>query len=319
MSWGPGAFAEPGAPGAAPRHHARHLAAPTWPRSTAAGAWSPTTDGRQLTYRAGGQAGRAVGPAASPPRRQPGDRVVINTANDYELFLLCLAASRAGCIPVPINPQMRADEVAHVVADAEAALVVRTVHQVDRSEPLTEAVPVGADDVAALFYTSGTTGRPKGAELTHRALVGRPPPACCGRPPCTATRPSFSLPIAHIMGFAVLVGTGLRRRARLRDAAVPAGRGARRHRAPSSHDLRRRAGDVPDAARGRSRAPRPHVGAGVGLGRRRHAGRAGPPVQEDGRDRDAADRSDPSARPPSSRATAWSRSAEAWRPRSRRR
>jgi long-chain acyl-CoA synthetase len=162
-------------------------------------------EGRQLTYR---QAAKRVNRWAGGigAKASVGDRIVINTANHYELFLLCLAASRAGCIPVPINPQMRAEEVAGVVADADATLVVRSVHQVDRADPLAEAVPARAGDVAALFYTSGTTGRPKGAELTHRALVGPATTGVLWSPALHRDEAVFSLPIAHIMGFAVLVG-----------------------------------------------------------------------------------------------------------------
>ena len=50
----------------------------------------------------------------------PGDRVVLATANGYDQFLLCLAASRAGNIAVPVNPQMRPEEVEHVVRDSAA-------------------------------------------------------------------------------------------------------------------------------------------------------------------------------------------------------
>ena len=50
-------------------------------------------------------------------KTQPGDRVVIATPNGYEQLLLCFAASRAGTIPVPINAQMRPDEVRHVMED----------------------------------------------------------------------------------------------------------------------------------------------------------------------------------------------------------
>ncbi len=162
-------------------------------------------DGHQLTYR---QAAKRVARWAGGIQRlaDPGDRVVINTTNHYELFLLCLAASRAGCIPVPINPQMRADEVAHVVADAEARAIVRSVHQVDLGDPVTESVPVGPDAVAALFYTSGTTGRPKGAELTHQGLIGQATAGALWAPALHRDEAVFSLPIAHIMGFTVLVG-----------------------------------------------------------------------------------------------------------------
>ncbi len=161
--------------------------------------------GRQLTYK---QASKRVNRWAGGIRAKaaPGERVVINTTNHYELFLLCLAASRAGCIPVPINPQMRPDEVAHVVDDAGASLIIRSVHQVDHDDPLLEAVPAESDAVAALFYTSGTTGEPKGAELTHRALIGQTTAAVLWTPSLHRDEAVFSLPIAHIMGFAVLVG-----------------------------------------------------------------------------------------------------------------
>ena len=129
-------------------------------------------DGRTLTYRqAAKRVARWAGGIAEAT--EPGDRVVLHTPNTYELFLLVLATARAGRIAVPINPQMRRDEVTHVMRDCGAPLVVTSVHQVDGADPITQAAPADPADVAALFYTSGTTGKPKGAELTHRALVGQ--------------------------------------------------------------------------------------------------------------------------------------------------
>jgi acyl-coenzyme A synthetase/AMP-(fatty) acid ligase len=161
--------------------------------------------GTQLTYR---QAAKRVNrwAAGIQAKTQPGDRVVINTTNHYEQFLLCLAASRAGCIPAPVNAQMRADEVTHVVSDAGAALVVRSVHQVDHPQATVEPVAASPDEVAALFYTSGTTGTPKGAELTHRGLIGQATAGTLWSPALHRDEAVFSLPIAHIMGFTVLVG-----------------------------------------------------------------------------------------------------------------
>ena len=80
------------------------------------------------------QAAKRVGRWAGGIAEQcaPGDRVVIATPNGYEQFLLCLAASRAGAIPVPINPQMRPEEVAHVRRDCDAALLVHSPAEVDR-------------------------------------------------------------------------------------------------------------------------------------------------------------------------------------------
>jgi acyl-CoA synthetase (AMP-forming)/AMP-acid ligase II len=135
----------------------------------------------------------------------PGDRVVVATPNAYEMFLLTLAASRAGAIPVPINDRMRPDEIAHVVRDSGATLIVRSATEVDGFEPLRDAVPAQPDDIAALFYTSGTTGKPKGAELTHRALVGNVAAAAMWPARLHRDEALFALPIAHIMGFVVLM------------------------------------------------------------------------------------------------------------------
>jgi acyl-CoA synthetase (AMP-forming)/AMP-acid ligase II len=135
-----------------------------------------------------------------------GDRVLIATPNAYEMFLLTLAASRAGAIPVPINDRMRSEEIAHVVRDSGATLIVRSATEVDGHEPLLDAVPAAVTDIAALFYTSGTTGQPKGAELTHRALVGNISAAAAWPTRLHRDEAVFGLPIAHIMGFIVLMG-----------------------------------------------------------------------------------------------------------------
>ncbi len=159
-----------------------------------------------LTYRdAADRVDRWAGALAA--EIEPGDRVVLATPNGYDQFLLCLAVSRAGGIAVPVNPQMRPDEVDHVVADAGADVVVRTADELEGAEPLGRAVPAAPGDVAALFYTSGTTGRPKGVELTHRGLLGGlTRGALVGHVPLRRDEAVVALPVAHIMGFAVLLG-----------------------------------------------------------------------------------------------------------------
>ena len=135
----------------------------------------------------------------------PGERVVVAVPNGYRFLLLCLAASRAGCVAVPVNPQMTRAEIDHVVGDCQAALVIRTEADLPRRRGLPPARPVQPSDVAALLYTSGTTGRPKGVQLTHRALVGTL--RGVGLPRWVrADEAVLGLPAAHIYGLIAYLG-----------------------------------------------------------------------------------------------------------------
>src|SRR5690606_25432806 len=85
--------------------------------------------GLDLTYpQAAKRVRRWAGGIAA--RTSPGDVVVIATRNGYEQLLLCFAAARAGTLPAPVNDQMRKDEVAHVVKDSGATLVIRSAAEV---------------------------------------------------------------------------------------------------------------------------------------------------------------------------------------------
>ena len=130
----------------------------------------------------------------------PGERVVVAVPNGYRFLLLCLAVSRAGCVAVPVNPEMTESEVEHVIADCGATLVIRSDADLPRRRGLPPVKPADPDDVAALFYTSGTTGTPKGVRLSHRALAGTV--RGVGLPRWLRTDEAvLSLPVAHIYGF----------------------------------------------------------------------------------------------------------------------
>jgi len=134
----------------------------------------------------------------------PGERVVIATPNGYDQLLLCLAACRLGAVAVPVNSRMRPDEIGHVIRDSGAVVTVRSHAEVlparGGSVPF---VATDAAEVAAIFYTSGTTGVPKGARLTHRALLGQTGAAALWPSGLRRDEAVFALPMAHIMGFAV--------------------------------------------------------------------------------------------------------------------
>jgi acyl-CoA synthetase (AMP-forming)/AMP-acid ligase II len=71
----------------------------------------------------------------------PGERVVVAVPNGYRFLLLCVAASRAGCVAVPVNPQMTASEIDHVIDDCGATLVVRGDDDLPRRRGLPPAQP----------------------------------------------------------------------------------------------------------------------------------------------------------------------------------
>lgn len=139
-------------------------------------------------------------------RTAAGDRVVLATPNGYAQFLATLAVCRAGRLPAPVNGQMTEAEVRHVVTDSGASLVVHDTAELDDGEPLGSAVVADPHDVAALFYTSGTTGAPKGAELSHSGLLGGMPTAALLPTELRSDEIVHGLPFAHIYGFTLAVG-----------------------------------------------------------------------------------------------------------------
>ena len=158
--------------------------------------------GLELSYR---QAADLVARAGGSIQRRiaPGDRVVVGTENGYGLFLLTLAVCHAGGVAVPVNPKSRPDEVDHVIADSGAKLVLRSLEEETSADPVPPA-PASADQLAALFYTSGTTGKPKGAQLANRALVGQAARATLFPSAFARGEVVSGMPVAHIAGFSML-------------------------------------------------------------------------------------------------------------------
>jgi malonyl-CoA/methylmalonyl-CoA synthetase len=159
-----------------------------------------TADGQRISYgelisRAGQMANVLVSRGV-----RPGDRVAAQTEKSVPGLVLYLAAVRAGAVYLPLNTAYTLNELEYFIGDAEPSLVVCDPTKVegigaiaakvgakvetlgaDGKGSLTEAcakapaqfetVARAGDDLAAILYTSGTTGRSKGAMLTHDNLA----------------------------------------------------------------------------------------------------------------------------------------------------
>jgi len=164
-----------------------------------------TAGSRTLRYADARRASNQLAHALRASGLQPGDRFAFLAKNCLEYSYLFFAASKCGAVPVPLNYRLAAPELAYIVRDAGAKLVIAQSEYVSLLESVraeirdaktfvsigTTAAPgwseydewIGActdrdpdspgDDAADLYqmYTSGTTGRPKGAILTHRAVA----------------------------------------------------------------------------------------------------------------------------------------------------
>jgi len=95
-----------------------------------------------------------------------GDRVAIRLPNGIEWVLAFFGAQLAGAVVVPVNTRFSEDEVAYVVTDSGAKFTFMPDAELPQGESLAEE-GLGPDDLAAIFYTSGTTGFPKGAMTSH--------------------------------------------------------------------------------------------------------------------------------------------------------
>jgi long-chain acyl-CoA synthetase len=167
---------------------------------------------------------------------QPGDRVALYGPNCWEWLVAYYGIAKTGAVLIPANVMLTPDEVRYVVEDSGTRAVVASA---DKGGPLLDLrgsgnlkdvilwgddVPRGAttfadwltdgrpefspverdgSDLAAICYTSGTTGRPKGAMQPHRAVIG----AAVGTAVMAARGPADrvinSLPLPHVYGSCV--------------------------------------------------------------------------------------------------------------------
>jgi long-chain acyl-CoA synthetase len=176
----------------------------------------------------------------------PGDKVGVQLPNLPQFLFAYFGILKAGLVMVPINPLLKASEIAYHLANSDSRLLVtfesfageavkaaaelggistyvvnlpgndwspehtRNYDELYLAEDTGEIEPTNADDTAVLLYTSGTTGKPKGAELTHFQLYMN----------CTVSGELFGfrdddvglavLPLFHVFGLSSVLNVSVR-------------------------------------------------------------------------------------------------------------
>ncbi|HKV05525.1 MAG TPA: AMP-binding protein [Candidatus Acidoferrales bacterium] len=132
---------------------------------------------------------------------QRGDRVAIRLGNSLNWCIVFFGIQMTGAVGVPVNTRFAEAEVEHVVTDSGSKLVIMP------GEPLPDGPPFAVEDLkprdlSAIFYTSGTTGFPKGATTTHEAFLSNV--ETCRRisnlPFDGSVRSLVSVPLFHVTG-----------------------------------------------------------------------------------------------------------------------
>jgi malonyl-CoA/methylmalonyl-CoA synthetase len=171
------------------------------------------------------QASRRVAARLAGAGLRPGDRILMSAATSVELVEAHVAALRLGLVVVPANTAYREREIAHLVRDAEPAAAVIDdperagwVHRANPAAVVTGpevGLPerasgsgavldaAGPDDPAIIGYTSGTTGAPKGAVLTHGNLLASSESVRVAWRWTSGDRLVLALPLFHIHGLGV--------------------------------------------------------------------------------------------------------------------
>jgi long-chain acyl-CoA synthetase len=184
--------------------------------------------GRALTYREIDRQARLLARWLRSRGLKRGDKVGLYAHNGYQTALLFLAAMIGGYVIAPINLLAQRSQLAYVLGhcdckvlfvgtDSEKSLaeslpgvarpIEAIVFDVDATDLFVEAAlppgglePVAPQDPALLMYTSGTTGTPKGALLTHANLLASAGAVAAWHGLTPADRCLSSLPIYHING-----------------------------------------------------------------------------------------------------------------------
>jgi acyl-CoA synthetase (AMP-forming)/AMP-acid ligase II len=128
-------------------------------------------DGPRLSFRQlWDRSARVAGGLRAAEGVRGGDRVAIRLGNGADWVLAFFGTLLAGAVAVPVNTRFTDEEADYVIRDSGAAYTFEPGATLPDGAPYAEE-DLGRDDLAAIFYTSGTTGFPKGAMTSHENFL----------------------------------------------------------------------------------------------------------------------------------------------------
>ncbi len=194
-------------------------------------------DGTKVSYRSFVRRVGQLAQVLADAGVNPGDRIVVQAPKIMDTIALYGAAVQTGAVYLPLNTAYTQSEVAYFITDAAPRMVVCDVENAAAASTIcsgdtlvltlakdgtgslsTEAntcvgtfatVPRGPDDLAALLYTSGTTGRSKGAMMSHKNLLSNARTLTDLWRITSEDRLIHALPIFHTHGLFVALNTAL--------------------------------------------------------------------------------------------------------------
>ena len=196
-------------------------------------------EGRSTNYAELGERTDRVAAGLTAAGVGPGDRVAVLSKNHPAILEMLYGAAKCGAVCLPVNWRLAPPEIAYIVAHSEASilvvgpefvdavagieselprvhtiLVIGDSHRYRSYQDWVDAQPAadpghqgGPDDVIVQMYTSGTTGLPKGVQLTNRSVLGRMGERCQFQRYDQDSVNLVAMPLFHIGGLgAALLG-----------------------------------------------------------------------------------------------------------------
>ncbi len=195
---------------------------------------------RRMSWREVAQQSAGIAAGFRKLGLQSGDRVAVLLGNRIEFALTLFAAAHAGLVTVLLSTRQQKPEIAYVLTDCGAKALIFEAGLADRlpdardvpdlehriavdddarlsqfssltdTVPLPEPADVGEEDTAMILYTSGTTGKPKGAMLAHCNVIHSAMVFVSCLKLTAADRSIAAVPLAHVTGVVANIMTMVR-------------------------------------------------------------------------------------------------------------